>query len=206
MKSGSNRKSRSRSNNKQRGGGGGRNSYDSSGPAGKVRGTAQQVWEKYQALGHDASSAGDRIAAESYFQFAEHYYRIANANGEMERREQQRLSEERVQEENSGVAANASVDDSPGSDLNSNSRPPEQHVSERPAVAEVLTVPIMPGPIDTPNNEEAKTANTETPASRETADADVVESAPKPVRRRRARPKAARAEKVDPEAPEAAEA
>ena len=83
MKQGSNRRPRSRgnpnSNNKQRSGG--RNSYDSNGPAGKVRGTAQQVLDKYQALGRDAMTAGDRIAAESFFQFAEHYHRIVNVDG-----------------------------------------------------------------------------------------------------------------------------
>jgi hypothetical protein len=38
------------------------------------------VLEKYLALARDASAAGDRIAAENYFQHAEHYYRILNAN------------------------------------------------------------------------------------------------------------------------------
>lgn len=91
MKQGSNRRPRSRGNqNKPRSGG--RNSYDSNGPAGKVRGTAQQVLDKYQALGRDAASSGDRIAAESFFQFAEHYYRIVNADNAgnpSERRERQ---------------------------------------------------------------------------------------------------------------------
>ena len=32
--------------------------------------------DKYLALARDAFSSGDRIAAEGYFQFAEHYYRI----------------------------------------------------------------------------------------------------------------------------------
>ncbi len=38
--------------------------------------------EKYLALARDAQAAGDRIAAENYFQHAEHYFRIINANGE----------------------------------------------------------------------------------------------------------------------------
>ncbi|TCS65104.1 uncharacterized protein DUF4167 [Varunaivibrio sulfuroxidans] len=45
-----------------------------------MRGSAQQVLDKYLQLGRDAHSAGDRVAAEAYFQFAEHYYRILNAN------------------------------------------------------------------------------------------------------------------------------
>ncbi len=43
-----------------------------------MRGNAMQVYEKYVNLARDASSAGDRIAAESYQQYAEHYYRIIN--------------------------------------------------------------------------------------------------------------------------------
>jgi hypothetical protein len=43
-----------------------------------VRGNAMQVYEKYQNLARDAFSSGDRIAAESYQQYAEHYYRIIN--------------------------------------------------------------------------------------------------------------------------------
>ena len=64
------------------GGGGGRNqTFDSSGPNVKVRGTAAQVLEKYLALARDASASGDRIMAENYFQHAEHYHRVISANG-----------------------------------------------------------------------------------------------------------------------------
>lgn len=51
-------------------------SYDSNGPDVRVRGTASQVYEKYQTLARDAMSAGDRVMAENYQQHAEHYYRI----------------------------------------------------------------------------------------------------------------------------------
>lgn len=54
--------------------------FDSSGPDVKVRGSASQVLEKYLAMARDATAAGDRIAAENYFQHAEHYYRILSAN------------------------------------------------------------------------------------------------------------------------------
>ncbi|MBX9907610.1 MAG: DUF4167 domain-containing protein [Beijerinckiaceae bacterium] len=51
-------------------------SYESNGPDVKVRGTAQHVAEKYLQLARDAQSSGDPVAAENYFQHAEHYYRI----------------------------------------------------------------------------------------------------------------------------------
>lgn len=53
--------------------------FDSSGPDMRVRGTAQQLFEKYLQLGRDATSGGDRVMAEGYFQHAEHYFRILNA-------------------------------------------------------------------------------------------------------------------------------
>lgn len=76
---------RSRSRNRRSGGGGqgnGQNnnpnrSLDSTGPEGiKVRGNAQTVYERYQQLARDATSAGDRILAENYLQHAEHYFRL----------------------------------------------------------------------------------------------------------------------------------
>jgi len=68
------------------GGGGGGNIplnrnhvFDSNGPDLRIRGTAQQLFEKYLQLGRDATSGGDRVMAEGYFQHAEHYFRILNA-------------------------------------------------------------------------------------------------------------------------------
>jgi hypothetical protein len=67
------------------GGGGGGNprqqTFDSNGPEIRIRGNAYQVLEKYLAMARDAVTAGDRVAAENYFQHAEHYFRIINANG-----------------------------------------------------------------------------------------------------------------------------
>ncbi len=53
--------------------------FDSQGPDLRIRGTSQQLFEKYLQLGRDATSVGDRVMAESYFQYAEHYFRILNA-------------------------------------------------------------------------------------------------------------------------------
>lgn len=56
--------------------------FDSNGPSVKIRGNAYQVFERYIALAREASSSGDRIAAENLYQHAEHYYRIMQANGD----------------------------------------------------------------------------------------------------------------------------
>src|SRR5271157_5926061 len=53
--------------------------FDSNGPEIRIRGTAQQLFEKYLHLGRDATSGGDRVTAEAFFQHAEHYFRIMNA-------------------------------------------------------------------------------------------------------------------------------
>lgn len=52
--------------------------FESNGPNGRIRGTAQQLHEKYLQQGRDALSSGDRVTAESFFQYAEHYSRILN--------------------------------------------------------------------------------------------------------------------------------
>ena len=54
-------------------------SYESNGPDVKLRGNAQQLNEKYLALAHDAAAAGERITAEAYTQFADHYHRLHQA-------------------------------------------------------------------------------------------------------------------------------
>ena len=53
--------------------------FDSNGPDVKIRGSAAQIFDKYQALARDAQSSGDRVTAENYLQHAEHYYRILAA-------------------------------------------------------------------------------------------------------------------------------
>lgn len=63
--------------------------FDSNGPDVRVRGTAQQLFEKYLQLGRDATSSGDRVMAEGYFQHAEHYFRILNAMNQAAQQGQQ---------------------------------------------------------------------------------------------------------------------
>jgi hypothetical protein len=49
---------------------------ESNGPGVKVRGAVSTIHEKYQQLARDANLSGDRVMAENYMQFAEHYYRV----------------------------------------------------------------------------------------------------------------------------------
>jgi hypothetical protein len=50
--------------------------FDSSGPESKVRGTPQQIIDKYLTLARDAQLSNDRVAAENFLQHAEHYARM----------------------------------------------------------------------------------------------------------------------------------
>jgi Domain of unknown function (DUF4167) len=60
----------------------GSQTLDSNGPNIKIRGTARQIFERYVALGREASTSGDRVAAENLYQHAEHYFLVMNAAGE----------------------------------------------------------------------------------------------------------------------------
>jgi hypothetical protein len=62
--------------------------FDSNGPEIRIRGTAQQLFEKYLQLGRDATSGGDRVTAEAFFQHAEHYFRILNAMNQAQQQNQ----------------------------------------------------------------------------------------------------------------------
>ncbi len=114
-----NRRQRSRNNGRrypnQRG-----NSFESNGPDIKVRGTAQQVLDKYQSLARDAFSTGDRVLAEGYLQHAEHYHRIMQADKES----QQQRDNSRGRDNRQQAPEEASAD-SPAAEANTDASPAE---------------------------------------------------------------------------------
>lgn len=68
--------------------------FESAGPDGKVRGTPQQIIDKYQALARDAQLAGDRVAAESFLQHSEHYSRLLGEAQAEQNEQRQRFERE----------------------------------------------------------------------------------------------------------------
>jgi hypothetical protein len=62
--------------------------FESNGPDIKIRGTASHIAEKYLQLARDARSSGDPVAAENYYQHAEHYFRLIAAAQEQFRQNQ----------------------------------------------------------------------------------------------------------------------
>ncbi|MBR6729720.1 MAG: DUF4167 domain-containing protein [Alphaproteobacteria bacterium] len=51
---------------------------ESSGPCGKLRGTALQLFEKYQIAAKDAMMQSDIVLAQTCMQYADHYIRLQN--------------------------------------------------------------------------------------------------------------------------------
>jgi hypothetical protein len=90
MRNGQNKRMRGRNNNNR-----GKSSnpltrvYESNGPDVKIRGTASHVAEKYIQLARDSQASGDPVAAENYYQHAEHYFRMIAAAQEQFRQGQQ---------------------------------------------------------------------------------------------------------------------
>ena len=96
-------RSRSKSNRNRQVGNVVNRVFDSSGPEGKVRGTPQQIIDKYNQLARDAQLSGDRVATENFQQHAEHYLRmLAEAMREQAERQaqQQQQQQERQQRNN----------------------------------------------------------------------------------------------------------
>ena len=62
----------------------------------KARGNASQMLEKYKKLASDAQLNGDRVTAESYLQFADHYFRVlADFRGRQEARQGENQNRQR---------------------------------------------------------------------------------------------------------------
>jgi len=115
--------------------------FDSAGPEGKVRGTPQQIIEKYTQLARDAQLSGDRVAAENFQQHSEHYLRMldeamreqAAKQAEQQRQQDAQQQERRQQgnanghggqDQNSGSEDRSDQPDTEGrSDARSDSRP-----------------------------------------------------------------------------------
>lgn len=91
--------------------------FDSSGPEGKVRGTPQQIIDKYNQLARDAQLSNDRVAAENFQQHAEHYLRmLSEAQREIDarREEQERQNRERQAERDRERAARQETESNAG--------------------------------------------------------------------------------------------
>ena len=140
--------------------------FDSSGPEGKVRGTPQQIIEKFNQLARDAQLSNDRVAAENFQQHAEHYQRMLGQaikeqdarreQLERENRERQAERDRERSERNQGTDENMPITDEFIDDLAQ---------SEQPQISSMPVVEDKIGLIKTPENcgevalEQTHTAN-----------------------------------------------
>lgn len=65
----------------------------------RARGNAPQLLEKYRKLAHDAQLNGDRVQAEYYLQFADHYFRVIADSRAQKDETRARRDNERDQDE-----------------------------------------------------------------------------------------------------------
>lgn len=130
------RRPRGRTNNRKQHSGGQHRSgtYDSNGPDGRIRGNASQVYEKYVGLARDATSSGDRIAAEAYYQHAEHYYRIVNDSTDPESPGSQRAHNPQANAANAAPQVNGEIEANPGNQAarDPHGRPERSDRGDRP--------------------------------------------------------------------------
>ncbi len=155
--------------------------FDSSGPEGKVRGTPQQIIEKYNQLARDAQLSNDPVATENFQQHAEHYTRLL---GEAQREQDARRAEQEAQQRQAREARQAK----------------EEAAAAAAAEATPEVASDLPGTGDQPGLSEP----IETSADSNSGLVETPEAAPKPKRTRTRRaPRKPAAETAKSEAPEA---
>ncbi|MBL4750746.1 MAG: DUF4167 domain-containing protein [Amylibacter sp.] len=158
--------------------------FDSAGPEGKVRGTPQQIIDKYQSLAHDATLAGDRVAAENFLQHSEHYSRmLTDAQREIDERREAHEAQRQQNQKNHQQNQNQQQNQKPKDQQNTGSETGD----EQPNVAGNAN-DLFPGTSEQPNL-------VETPESK-----PVVDAVKKP---KRVRQPAKKVEITKPEAPKA---
>jgi hypothetical protein len=188
--------------------------FDSSGPEGKVRGTPQQIIDKYNQLARDAQLSNDRVATETFQQHAEHYMRIlSEATREMEvrREEQERQNRERqVEQDRVNRERQAERD----REREERIERQEQHANEQPAEQPVAE----PQPVVSSDRFEVPQPDLPDFITEGSSDSGLVETPeaqpkPNPKSRQRRKPQPKPADQAadtaeapqTPEAPEAAE-
>ena len=192
--------------------------FDSNGPEGKVRGTPQQIIDKYNQLARDAQLGNDRVAAENFQQHAEHYLRMLNEaqreidsrREEQERQNRERQAErdreraERLERQERDASSDATVGDGPQPEI----QDPRDVVTEASDNSGLVDTPE--GQTAPQDSAEPKKAPTRKPRSRKpAAPKDAAEAASddgkaeaKP--ESEAKPKRSRKPKPKPEEPQEA--
>ncbi|WP_366936236.1 DUF4167 domain-containing protein [uncultured Nitratireductor sp.] len=179
---------RGRGNNNRKGPNPLARSYESNGPDVKIRGTAQQVADKYAALARDAQSSGDRVMAENYLQHAEHYNRIIAA-AQAQIQQQQQARENRDDSDGDADEQDASEASNGSNQKQQRQKRVEDGSGPQPEIKGVPAELAL-------NGEEAGAGTTNGHAA-DGMNGGTEGDKPKPARRSRSKPAAAKAESGD---------
>ncbi len=154
----------------------------------RARGNAAQMLEKYKKMAQDAQVNDDRVNAEYYLQFADHYFRV-NADT-VARREEQRLAREEQQRGQNTDRNNNDRNDNRGDNRSDNRNESREDGGEKEEGERQDRSPRGRQPRDRAPKPDAVREETAAPApqSDDNADAPVEK---KPVRARRPRKPAA---------------
>jgi len=154
--------------------------FDSSGPEGKVRGTPQQIIDKYNQLTRDAQLSNDRVAAENFQQHAEHYTRMlseAQREQEAKRAEQEAQQAQaranRQQREDDSAPAGGGQPAAPGTEDQPEIANPPQAEAPEQSFGSVIDMPgeTSSGLVETPENApRPKRSRTRKPARKPAGD------------------------------------
>lgn len=113
-------------------------SLESSGPSGKLHGTALQLFEKYTQAAKDALIQNDRVLSETCLQYADHYARLQNIA--IENEQNARLAKRPTEPVNEPV--HETSDSLPDFDLPEASKTDELSAEDKTVQAMDLSIPI----------------------------------------------------------------
>jgi hypothetical protein len=177
--------------------------FDSSGPEGKVRGTPQQIIDKYLQLARDAQLSNDRVAEQNFLQHAEHYTRML---GEAMREQQREQEQRQAQQGSNGGAGGDRQNPQQGGqngqqnrDRYDNRGDRDRDDNDQPDVAMPVTADADDGPglVETPEMRSRREQNPKAQPAEADAQAQP-ERGPRPPRApRKPRPRREDADKAD---------
>ncbi len=147
-----------------------------------MRGTPQQIIEKYNQLARDAHLSGDRVAAENFQQHAEHYLRllgVAQKEQEARREEQERQNRER-QADRDRERAKRQEREAAGGDPGDSPQPEIVDVPESEEGSELVQTPESASE-EKPKRNRKPHKPKEAPVAQEQPDQQAAVSEPSPV-------------------------
>ena len=110
-------------------------------PKGRNKGNVTQQYNKYLKLAKDTFSSGDRIQAEYYYQFTDHYYRLMLELGIS-------LEDQEVSEDSKPISTdNTNIDDTKTSSADDNEKVEIENAKDEDEDQSIESVPFISEPV-----------------------------------------------------------